>query len=96
MWDKEEAQNISRKKMKRISFAINFNLNEVCLSYIIYCLLFYFLTILTSFPTPRQICDIYLTRRKEFRKYWSQGFESEEDKDTDEWWRIKLLINGFN
>ena len=37
-----------------------------------------------------------LTRGKEFRNYWPQGFELEADKATDEWWRGKLLIDGFN
>ena len=31
-----------------------------------------------------------------FRKYFPQGFDSEADKETDEWWRVKLLIDGFN
>ena len=34
--------------------------------------------------------------RKEFRKYWAKRFELEEDKETDEWWRDRLSINGFN
>ena len=36
---------------------------------------------------PRQIYDIPHTRGKEFRKFWPQVFESEEEKDSDEWWR---------
>ena len=67
---------------------------EVCISYIIYCLLFYFKTILTPFFF--QIAGISLTRGKEFRKYWPQGFELEADKATYEWWREILLIYGFN
>ena len=43
-----------------------------------------------------QISGISLTRGKEFRKYFPQGFESEADKATYEWWRSKLLIDGFN
>ena len=44
----------------------------------------------------RHICGISITRGKEFRKYSSKVFESEEDKDTSEWWRSKFLIDGFN
>ena len=32
----------------------------------------------------------------DYRKYWPQGFESEADKNTYEWWRLKLLLGGFN
>ena len=53
-------KKISRRKRKRRSISINVDLYEVCLSYIIHCLLFYFMTILT--PFFRQICDISLTR----------------------------------
>ena len=52
---------------------------EVFLSYIIYCLQFYFMTVLIPFY-PRQICGISLNRVKEFRNNWSKVFESEEDK----------------
>ena len=62
---------------------------------IIYCLIFYFKTILIQFLS-RQISGISLTRIKEFRKYWPKGFELEEDKETYEWWRERLLIDGFN
>ena len=50
----------------------------------------------TNTVSPRHICGISLTRGKEFIKYWPKLFESEEDKATDEWWREKLLIDGFN
>ena len=61
MWDKEEDMNISENKRKKRSILIKVDLYEVCLSYIIYCLLFYFMTILTPFFTL-QICGIYITR----------------------------------
>ena len=64
-------------------------LYEVCLSYIIYCLMFYFI------PPPRQICGISLVRGKEFSKYWEKGFNSEEGNDTYEWCSSKFLIYGF-
>ena len=51
-WDKEEDIKLSLKKRKRRSIWIKFDLYEVCLSYIIYCLLFYFKTILTPFTPP--------------------------------------------
>ena len=68
---------------------------EVFLSEIIYCLHFYFKTILMPFFL-RQISGISLARGNEFRNYWPKGFELEEDKVTDEWLREKLLINRFN
>ena len=67
---------------------------DICLSKVIYCLLFYFKTMLTPFFC--QIYGISLTRIKEFRQYWPKEFESEKDTATEEWWRSKLLIDGFN
>ena len=75
LWKKEEAHEIIRKKRKRRQIRTKVDLYNVCLSYIIYCLIFYIMTILTPFPS-RQICSISHTRGKEFRKYWPQGFES--------------------
>ena len=95
LWEKEEEINLSGKKRKRRSIRIKVYLYEVCLSEIIYYLLFYLKTILTPFP-PCQISGIYPTREMEFKKYWPQGFELEEDKVTNDWWREKLLIDGFN
>ena len=89
MWEKEEGIKIILKKRKRRSIKIKVDFYEVCLSKIIYCLLFYFKTILTPF-FPRQISGISLTRGKEFRNYWPQGFQSEEYKATDEWWRANF------
>ena len=66
---------------------MNVDLYEVFLSYIIYCLLFYFMAILKPFPPP-QIFGIYHTRGKEFRKDWPHGFKSEENTETYEWWRV--------
>ena len=43
-----------------------------------------------------QICGISHSRGKEFRKYWPQIFDLEEDKYLYEWWRSRFLINGFN
>ena len=68
LWEKEEDINISGKKRKRHSIRVEVYLYEVCLSYIIYCLLFYFKTILTPFFF-HQISGISLTRGKEFRKF---------------------------
>ena len=70
---------------------------EVCLSYIIYCLLFYIITILTPPPPlPCHFFGIYYTKGKDFRDYCTQGLYPEEDKDSDEWWRARLLNDGFN
>ena len=52
LWDKEEDLNLSGKKRKIRSIRIKVDLYEICLYYIIYCLLFYFKTILTPFPHP--------------------------------------------
>ena len=42
------------------------------------------------------VSGISLTRGKEFRNYFPQGFDLEADKEMDEWRREKFLINGFN
>ena len=42
------------------------------------------------------ISGISRTRGKDFKKYWPQGFGLKADKATEEWWRGKLLIYGFN
>ena len=55
----------------------------------------FFITILTQF-FPCQIYGISLIREKELRNYWPKIFEPKEDKDKYEWWREKLLIDGFN
>ena len=41
--------NISGKNKKGCSIRMKVNLYEVCLSYIMYCLLFHIMTILTTF-----------------------------------------------
>ena len=51
---------ISVKKRKRCSIRINLDLYEVCLSYIIYCLLFYFMTIITPFSPTRFVVSLPL------------------------------------
>ena len=33
---------------------------------------------------------------KKFREYRPQAFELEEGKDSDEWWKGNLSIDGFN
>ena len=52
LWEKEEDIKISGKKRKRLSIRIKVDLYEVFLSKIIYCLLFYFKTVLTLFFFP--------------------------------------------
>ena len=52
MWEKEKELKISGMMRKIISISIKFDLHEVCLSYTIYCLIFYFVTILTPFFSP--------------------------------------------
>ena len=52
LWEKEEEKNISGKKRKRRSIRAKVDLYEVCQSYFIYCLLFYFRIKLTPFFLP--------------------------------------------
>ena len=52
------------------------------------------MTIIT--PFFRHIFDISYTRGKEFRRYCPNGFYSQEDNDSDEWWKARFLIYGFN
>ena len=49
LWYKEESKKISGKKRKICSIRVKVDLYEVFLSYIIYCRLFYIMTILTLF-----------------------------------------------
>ena len=65
--------------------------------YPILFIIFYFLVKTILIPLfPHHIYGISLIREKDFIKYWPQGFESEADKATYEWWKGKLLIAGFN
>ena len=52
LWEKEEDLKLSGKKRNRRSIRVKVDLYEVCRSYFIYCLLFYFKTILTPFFLP--------------------------------------------
>ena len=52
LWDKEEALNLIGKKRKIRYIRVKVDLYEVCRSYFMYCLLFYFKTILTPFSLP--------------------------------------------
>ena len=94
LWEKEDDINISVKNTNRCSISIKVYLYKVCLSGIIYCLLFYFKTILIPFLS-QHLSGISLTRGKEFRGYWTKVFELEEDKAIYEWWRAKVLIDGM-
>ena len=52
LWEKGEDLKLIGKKRKRRSIRLKFDLYEVCRYYFIYCLLFYFKTILTPFFLP--------------------------------------------
>ena len=95
LWDKEENMNISENNKKRRSIRIKVHLYEVVISEIIYCPLFIYDYTNILFLSCH-ISVISLTRGKEFRKYWPKGFELEEEKSIDEWWRETFLIYGFN
>ena len=43
-----------------------------------------------------QVCGISLTRFKEFRKFWPCYFFDPLVKGTDNFWKIRGLIDGFN
>ena len=58
---------ISGKERKRCSIWIKVDLCEVFLSYNIYCLLFYFMTVVTPFLL--QICVFSLTRGRHVPLY---------------------------
>ena len=47
------------------------------------------------FPS-HQVSGISITRGNQFRRFWPQGFDPDADKNTDEWWRDKILLDGFN
>ena len=51
LWEKEEAQKISRKKIKTPSIRLKFDLYEVCISYFIPCLIYFTMAILPP-PVP--------------------------------------------
>ena len=96
LWEKEEDIKISGNNRKKLSIRIYVDFYEVCPSYIIYCLHFLFYDYTNTLFFTHHICGIYLTREKDFRKYWQKLFELEEDKATNLWWRENLLIYGFN
>ena len=52
LWDKEEELKISGNNSERHSILVKVDFYEVCRSYFIYCLLFYFKIILTPFFLP--------------------------------------------
>ena len=59
LWEKEQAQNIIGKNSKRSLIRMKVDLYEVYLSYFIYCLLFYIMTIQKPFFFTRFVA--YLT-----------------------------------
>ena len=95
LWEKEEELKLSGNNRQRRLIWEKVDLYEVYGSFFMYCLLFYFKIKLTPFSS-HQISGISLTRGKQFRRFWTQGFESEADKNTDEWCRAKLIFDGFN
>ena len=54
-----------------------------------------FLWVLTSL-CPLHVCDISLTIFKEFRIFWPSSFVDPSVKGTDNFWKIRGLIEGFN
>ena len=78
LWEKEEDIHISGKKRKMHSINIKVDFYEVCLSYIIYCLLIYFMAILLPPPPPPPVrFVVFLSLREKssesiFQKYLSR------------------------
>ena len=54
-----------------------------------------FLWVLTSLY-PLQVCIISLTTFKEFRKFWTCYFVDTLVKCTNNFWKVRGLIGGFN
>ena len=79
MWEKEEGIRIIVNKRKRLSIKIKVDFYEVCLSKIIYCLLFYFKTILTPFFCPVRFL-LYLSLGE--RSSESIGYKDFSQKST--------------
>ena len=52
LWEKEEDLKLSGKKMKRLLILVKVDLYEVCRSYFIYFILFYFKIIMAPFFLP--------------------------------------------
>ena len=52
VWEKKEDLRLSGNKSTRRSIQVKFDLYEVCRSYFIHCLLFYFKNILKPFSLP--------------------------------------------
>ena len=74
---------------------MKFDLYDFCAS--LFKILYYCYYLYTNnYFSLRQIYDISHTREEEFRRYWPKCFESEEEKEEDNWRRTRLLIFGFN
>ena len=84
LWEKEDDTKISGNKSKRRSIYVNIGLYEVFISYIIYCILFYFITILIPFLPSRFVVSTSL---------WKRISESIAHKDLS-WKRTGKHING--
>ena len=44
---------------------------------------------------PLQVCGISFKRYKEFRTFWPSSFVDQSVKGTDNFWKIRELIDGF-
>ena len=67
----------------------------IILSYTTLLISWVFLCVLTPL-SPLQVCDISLTMIKEFRKFWPSSFVDPSVKGTDNFWKIRGLIDGLN
>ena len=67
----------------------------IILSYTTLFIYWMFLCLLTSL-SPLQVCDIYLTRFKEFSTFFPCSFVDPSVKGTYDFWKIRGLIDGFN
>ena len=80
MWDTEDTQKISGNKSKRRSIRMEVDFYEVFLSYIIYCLLFYIMTMLTQFFLP---------------DFWHLSHRGKEVKEVFSTSILVRIVKGF-
>ena len=88
IWWKEGGKNISGNKKRRRFIRVNVNfLWGLCISCFIYVLIYYIMTIIQH-NVSLHICGISHASGKEFRKYFPQVLESEEEtSQTNRGWQ---------
>ena len=67
----------------------------IILSYTNSFIYWMFLLVCTSLY-PLQFCNVSLTRFKDFRTFWPCSFVDPSVKSTNNFWKVRGLIDGFN